>query len=217
MTSNRQRAHPEGRTPTGLPLLSAGAHLAPEDGACLMEYVSVLAGEPFSDTPRCTDPLLATLARLVNDATSDHGRDRLGALASALAGAHRTDAADQATLVFGTVHRVHGAVGPSRRLDRQLRRARRRMHRVVSRERAGDRTRWADLAHRRGSGRHRLIAAVDATAALPETVRDALLYDLLAAALSSACLRPARQQQIAEPPRSGHRWSPATCCGGSRS
>lgn len=37
----------------------------------LMEYVSVLAGERFSDHPRCTDPALAELARLVNDLTVD--------------------------------------------------------------------------------------------------------------------------------------------------
>jgi hypothetical protein len=39
-----------------------------------MEMVSVLANEPWSDRPRCTHPLLAQLARLVNDHTSDAGR-----------------------------------------------------------------------------------------------------------------------------------------------
>jgi hypothetical protein len=42
-----------------------------------MEMASVLAGEPWSDRPRCTHPLLAHLARLVNDCTSDAGRGRL--------------------------------------------------------------------------------------------------------------------------------------------
>jgi hypothetical protein len=36
-----------------------------------MEYVSVLAGVPFTDHPKCTHPALAALARLVNDSIVD--------------------------------------------------------------------------------------------------------------------------------------------------
>lgn len=42
-----------------------------------MEYASYLAGERWSDHPRCTHPLLAGAARAVNDHTSDSGRSRL--------------------------------------------------------------------------------------------------------------------------------------------
>ncbi len=35
--------------PEGLPTLTAGAHDADAGEACVMEYVSVLAGEPWSD------------------------------------------------------------------------------------------------------------------------------------------------------------------------
>jgi hypothetical protein len=42
-----------------------------------MELASYLAGERWSDHPGCTHPLLASLARLVNDHTSDAGRDDL--------------------------------------------------------------------------------------------------------------------------------------------
>lgn len=66
---------------SGMPVLSAGSHLRPEQGACLMEYVSVLAGEPFSDHPRCTHRVLGELARLVNDAVTARTRARLAALA----------------------------------------------------------------------------------------------------------------------------------------
>src|SRR5688572_25378214 len=76
---------PSRTVPDGLPRLQAGAHLLPEDGACLMEYVSVLAGTRFSDHPSCTDPTLADLSRLVNDASSDEGRPLLAAFAPALA------------------------------------------------------------------------------------------------------------------------------------
>lgn len=72
--------------PAGLPLLSAGRHRRPRDGACMMELVSLLAGERWSDAPACTHPLLARLARLVNDATSDDARHRLVPLVTALVG-----------------------------------------------------------------------------------------------------------------------------------
>ena len=42
-----------------------------------MEYASFLAGERWSDHPRCTHPLLAGVARSVNDHTSDEFRSRL--------------------------------------------------------------------------------------------------------------------------------------------
>lgn len=42
-----------------------------------MEYASYLAGERWSDHPACTHPLLAELARQVNDHISDDGRQEL--------------------------------------------------------------------------------------------------------------------------------------------
>lgn len=72
------------RTPTALPILAAGRHRSPRHGACLMEYTSVLAGERFSDSPRCTDPVLATVARAVNDYSSDAARQRIAPYAGDL-------------------------------------------------------------------------------------------------------------------------------------
>ena len=54
-----------------LPLLSRGKHRRSAKGACVMEYASYLAGEKWSDHPACTHPLLAELARQVNDFISD--------------------------------------------------------------------------------------------------------------------------------------------------
>lgn len=42
-----------------------------------MEYASYLAGEKWSDHPKCTHALLAGVARVVNDQISDEGRSRL--------------------------------------------------------------------------------------------------------------------------------------------
>ncbi|HET6817294.1 MAG TPA: hypothetical protein VFH66_08745 [Mycobacteriales bacterium] len=53
-----------------------------------MEYTSVLAGERFSDSPRCTDPVLAAVARAVNDYSSDASRQRIAPFAGDLTTAH---------------------------------------------------------------------------------------------------------------------------------
>src|SRR5438045_9530973 len=72
--------------PASLPLLSRGKHRNPRKGACFMELASVLAGERWSDHPACTHPLLAALARHVNDHTSDAGRERLAGLIPSVIG-----------------------------------------------------------------------------------------------------------------------------------
>jgi len=53
-----------------------------------MEFASFLAGERWSDHPSCTHPLLAQLARQVNDSLEDAGRQRLVPLIPSVVGAH---------------------------------------------------------------------------------------------------------------------------------
>lgn len=74
--------------PDGMPVLSRGKHRSPRRGACFMEMASVLANEPWSDRPKCTHPLLAQLARLVNDYTSDAHRSELAVLIPEVVGVH---------------------------------------------------------------------------------------------------------------------------------
>jgi hypothetical protein len=66
--------------PDGVPILSAGRHRNPRKGACFMEMASYLAGERWSDHPKCTHPLLASLARMVNDSLCDEERPRIAGL-----------------------------------------------------------------------------------------------------------------------------------------
>jgi hypothetical protein len=80
--------------------LSAGMHLAPEDGACLMEAVSAVTGERWTDTPSSTHPLLAHLARLVNDAIGDETRDSLVAFIPDLVDTNRPDPLVAARIAF---------------------------------------------------------------------------------------------------------------------
>ncbi|MGH7748914.1 MAG: hypothetical protein ACREQ5_29745 [Candidatus Dormibacteria bacterium] len=75
--------------PPVMPVLSHGMHRNLSEGACLMEYVSVLAGLPFSDQPRCTAPAAARLARLINDYVSPTSRGQLAQRAPALIGLHQ--------------------------------------------------------------------------------------------------------------------------------
>jgi hypothetical protein len=68
------------RTPDVMPVLSRGKHRSPRKGACFMELAGYLAGEPWSDHPSCTHPVLGRLAREVNDHIGDYGRERIAPL-----------------------------------------------------------------------------------------------------------------------------------------
>jgi hypothetical protein len=63
--------------PDLLPVLSRGKHKNPSKGACFLEYTSLLAGEPFSDSPACVDRELAAVLRHANDLLADADRPRL--------------------------------------------------------------------------------------------------------------------------------------------
>jgi hypothetical protein len=76
-------AHPLSIDPTRLAEIQSrsilsGAHDSLEQGACSMELVAYLAGEPHSDHPQCTCPVLGNFVRSWNDSLrSDAQRDRL--------------------------------------------------------------------------------------------------------------------------------------------
>jgi hypothetical protein len=63
--------------PELMPVLSRGKHKNPSKGACFLEYTSLLAGEPFSDSPACVDRELAAVLRHANDLLGDADRPRL--------------------------------------------------------------------------------------------------------------------------------------------
>lgn len=77
--------------PDGIPILSRGRHRNPRRGACFMEMASYLAGERWSDHPPCTHPLLASIARCVNDAVDDTTRQQLVHLIPDVVGLNPTD------------------------------------------------------------------------------------------------------------------------------
>ncbi len=87
--------------PEMVPVLSRGKHRGPRQGACFMELASYLAGERWSDHPACTHPLLAALARDVNDCTSDAGRARLVPLIPSVIGLTGEDLHIDARIALG--------------------------------------------------------------------------------------------------------------------
>jgi hypothetical protein len=88
--------------PDLLPILSPGKHRNPRTGACFMELASLLAGERWSDHPACTHPLLAAVARHVNDHTSDAGRQRLAELIPSVIGLAGDDLHIDARMALGS-------------------------------------------------------------------------------------------------------------------
>lgn len=77
--------------PDIIPVLSPGKHRTPRKGACFMEMASYLAGEKWSDHPSCTHPLLAQLARMVNDVVPDEARSRLVPMIPSVIGLNSDD------------------------------------------------------------------------------------------------------------------------------
>lgn len=57
--------------------LTKGKHSAPQEGVCAMEAVAWLAGEPHSDRPQCTCPIISGYVRFLNDHMEDDQRTRL--------------------------------------------------------------------------------------------------------------------------------------------
>lgn len=164
------------------PYLTAATHLTPEDGACLMEAVSVAAGLPWSDSPSCTHPLLAHLARLVNDACTDAGRQRLVGLVPALATAAPRDQAMASASLAAACTDYALQIRPTPLLAH--------LHRVATAELQRDqraaarRTRsWVSTARHRvflsGPGSRAVEQSVLACTRLPTAERDAALITLL--------------------------------------
>lgn len=154
--------------------LTIGTHLSPEDGACLMEWVSVLAGEPWTDHPATTHPLAAHLGRLVNDAMSPAGRQELLALAPRLTGLRSQDPRVTAELAeMATAYAI--TVRPGLRLA-WMHGAARRQLRVPTRRRTPARadgliTRVRRRIYAHGPAHRAVETAVMALAGTPDADR----------------------------------------------
>jgi hypothetical protein len=75
--------------------LLAGSHSNPQNGSCVMEVVSYIAGEEYSDHPECACPLITTFAIAVNDRMDDAARQRLLPFVLRIAGSKSTNKIEQ--------------------------------------------------------------------------------------------------------------------------
>ena len=66
--------------------LSKGKHSSANDGACVMELASMLAGEPFTDHPAAVCPVIGSFMRAYNDSIDDRRRQDLYAYAARVVG-----------------------------------------------------------------------------------------------------------------------------------
>jgi hypothetical protein len=66
--------------------LARGSHRTPQEGVCVMELASMLAGEPFSDRPTSVCRVLAAYLRACNDRFDGDMRQRLYRYASEAVG-----------------------------------------------------------------------------------------------------------------------------------
>jgi hypothetical protein len=57
--------------------LSGGRHSSPDDGMCVAELASVLAGEPFTDHPTSVSRVMAAFLRTYNDRVDSDRRQAL--------------------------------------------------------------------------------------------------------------------------------------------
>jgi len=67
-------------------ILETGAHDSPSDGMCVMEMVSYIAREPWSDHPSCVSPVLGAFLRSWNDGLNDDDRQMLKPYAAKVIG-----------------------------------------------------------------------------------------------------------------------------------
>lgn len=77
-------------------VLDSGGHDSWEKGACVMEAVAYIAGEPFSDHPDCASPVITSFLISWNDSLPDDQRQMLKPYIPQIVGT-RTTKADEET------------------------------------------------------------------------------------------------------------------------
>jgi len=166
------------------PTLTAHAHLSPDDGICLMELVSLLAGEPFSDHPRCTDPTLATIGRVVNDELSTGARQALVPLARDFAG-RREDTYGLAPVLVQQCLAIATEYLPMPQPTLQRHHRRAAAWITLMTRQPKRLSQLVGAIYVRGPAQHAIGATVRQLRQLPATQRDAALWQILDAAVAA--------------------------------
>jgi hypothetical protein len=95
--------------------LNRGSHRSPDQGTCVMELASMLAGERFSDKPRSVSPVIGSLLRAYNDCLDDDRRQDLYPYAARVVGTRAPRAVERsrARHCMQWVRQLGGRVRPS--------------------------------------------------------------------------------------------------------
>lgn len=106
--------------------LAAGRHATPEQGACVMELASMLAGEPFSDHPRAGCDVVGAFLRTYNDRVDDDRRQDLYEYAAKVVGsrAGRRVRRERGALLRAWAHERGSRISPRGWLVRPMMAAR---------------------------------------------------------------------------------------------
>jgi hypothetical protein len=149
----------------------------------------MLVGGAFTDAPRCTDPLLAELARMVNDNIGERARSSLIGLAPGLVGLPRMPSAAAPAVVAAALDVALRECPDRKELLRHRRRVLRQASAGVDRPALLDDLRRA--FYRYGPARHALACAVHVVSehSESEAARDRALTAMLGDAMAAGGLR----------------------------
>ena len=92
--------------------LAVGSHESLDEGMCVMEAVSYMAGEPWSDNPQCASPVIAAFLRTYNDGVGEADRQKLKQYIPRLIGTRGSDTIEErrALIAADWLVRVHTPV-----------------------------------------------------------------------------------------------------------
>jgi hypothetical protein len=186
-----------------MPILARGVHVHPRVGGCFAEVAATLASHRWTDHPACIPPVLAQLARGVNDRTSAEARTGLAPLIPWAIAAPRptTDLTADAAVVSLLTGQVRDEALPAPVPEPLLRRLERRPRPRRVLDRAG----WRRATRRLVRARLRAV-----TATLDGPDRDAHLRALLVEAIDAtrAAVGLAPLPEPGSPPATGEHLVP---------
>jgi hypothetical protein len=137
--------------------LRKGRHGSPEEGACVMELASMLAGEPFSDHPASVCPVIGSFLRAYNDHIDDKRRQDLYTYAAKVVGTSGSQGLEAARREHLTAWLADLR---ARRCRSRLSRALRALTPKPSFDSIGSRAMYEIMSHR-GDLHREVLAAID--------------------------------------------------------
>jgi hypothetical protein len=87
--------------------LGKGKHSSPDDGACVMELASMLAGESFTDHPSSVCRVIGSFLRAYNDSVDDDRRQDLYGYASKVVGSRMSAEVQRLRAEYLTTWALH--------------------------------------------------------------------------------------------------------------